>query len=211
MIGYKEDYFEWQKTLGKIGGIYDSPKFLGFVEHNDTLVDFGCGGGFILEKMPCLNKIGVEVNPTAREFCIKKGLKVVESIEEIEDTWASIIISNHVLEHVPNPIDILIQLKSKLQIGGKIIFIVPSERKVPYNPDNIDQHLYTWAEVNLGNLFTYAGFKVIKVEFIHARWGTRLLFLKSIFGDVGINLLWSLYSRIRNDKKEIRIVAERKD
>jgi SAM-dependent methyltransferase len=209
MIGYKKDYFEWQKSCGILGGTYDSLKFSKFINSNDTLIDFGCGGGFILDKMPCSEKIGIEINPVAREFCINKGLKVVESIHDIPDNWASVIISNHVLEHIPNPLDSLHELKKKIRNGGKIIFIVPNERNIHYNPNNIDQHLYTWAEVNLGNLFSYAGFKVLKVEIIHLRWGKKFLFLRKIFGDNGIKLFWNIYSRIRNDKKEIRIIAEK--
>lgn len=209
MIGYDKDYFEWQKSCGTWGGIYDSIKFSEFVKPNDTLIDFGCGGGYILEKMPCAEKAGIEINPVARQFCLSKNLNVKESLDEIPEEWASIIISNHVLEHVPHPLSVLMDLKKKLKPKGKIIFIVPSERNIRYIPGNIDQHLYTWAEVNLGNLFKFAGYDIIRVEKVHLRWGIRFMFLQKLLGKQGILLFWNAYSRLRNDKKEIRIIAEK--
>ena len=40
---YEKEYFEWQKEMGKIGGILEQFKFEKFLDENDIVLDFGCG------------------------------------------------------------------------------------------------------------------------------------------------------------------------
>lgn len=37
---------------------------------------------------------------------------------------------------------------------------MPHETKYRYNADDVNKHLYTWSEMNLGNLFDAAGYVV---------------------------------------------------
>jgi len=49
MTHYDEKYFNWQKEIGKIGGYLNKFKFEEEVKDNDILMDFGCGGGYLLD------------------------------------------------------------------------------------------------------------------------------------------------------------------
>ena len=152
MSHYKEEYFNWQKEVGEFGGIANLFKFEKHIALDDSVIDFGSGGGFLLANLNCKQKIGVEINDVARSYSKELGIESVESIEMVEDNWADVIISNHALEHVENPLSSLKKILSKLKTGGKIIFVVPHERKQLYKENDKHQHLFTWSEANLGNL-----------------------------------------------------------
>lgn len=47
---YDAEYFNWQKNIGAFGGWANSFKFKNSISKSDTVIDFGCGGGFLLKK-----------------------------------------------------------------------------------------------------------------------------------------------------------------
>ena len=48
MTHYDKKYFDWQKQVGVIGGYLNKFKFESQVKDTDVLMDFGCGGGYLL-------------------------------------------------------------------------------------------------------------------------------------------------------------------
>tara|TARA_R110000868_G_scaffold113814_1_gene305209 strand:- start:53 stop:709 length:657 start_codon:yes stop_codon:yes gene_type:complete len=217
MEHYKKEYFEWQKNHGEFGGISNLFKFRSYINKDDNVIDFGSGGGYLLYNIECKNKIGIEINDVARDFSIKNGVHSVKSPNEIDDDWADIIISNHALEHTENPLFELKRLHNKLKKNGKIVFVVPHEKRKKYNPDNIHQHFFTWAEINLGNLFNHAGYRVLKVEDLKY---TNLPKFRTMRKLLGPNLFFisgkvyhffrSMFSFLyKSDISQIRIVAEK--
>jgi len=64
---YDQRYFEYQKEGGNFGGHAELFKFQHFIQPTDSVVDFGCGGGFLLAELVCGRRVGVDVNPSARE------------------------------------------------------------------------------------------------------------------------------------------------
>ena len=112
---YDEDYFKYQRPIGEIGSKLDIYNFEEYINETDTVIEFGSGGGYLLNLINAKEKIGIEINPIAREYAKKMGIKSVKYMEKIPDEYADIIISTHVLEHVDNPLDILKGLKKKLK------------------------------------------------------------------------------------------------
>ena len=114
----------------------------------DVLMDFGCGGGYLLNNFNNTKKFGFEINKAAWEECKKHGIDVYDKFEDIEDNSIDVIISNHAMEHVPLPLNTLKDLYKKLKIGGNIVIVIPceqpSESSFYYKPDDINQHLHTW-------------------------------------------------------------------
>ena len=45
---YDEKYFSWQKLVGQFGGEANKIKFDNFIKENQKVLDFGCGGGYLL-------------------------------------------------------------------------------------------------------------------------------------------------------------------
>jgi SAM-dependent methyltransferase len=156
------DCFRWQSGAGAFGARINAHKFEALISPHDTVVDFGCGGGFLLANLNCRRRIGIEINPIARRHAAELGVECYASAEELPDGIADVIISDHALEHVPYPIDALRTLRRKLKLGGALSICVPIDnwrRDRRYDPADQNHHLHTWTPQLLGNTLFEAGFK----------------------------------------------------
>jgi len=207
---YDADYFDWQKNIGAFGGIANLIKFQPYISPSDRLVDFGCGGGYLLANIDCAEKIGVEVNPTASDAARARGLQIVDDLRELPDNWASVVISNHALEHVYHPFAIASEMLRVLHPGGRAVIVVPCDRyDMAFRPDDINQHLYSWSPMNLGNLFSHAGFEIIDcANFVHA-WPPNYERIVRRFGWSVFHFLARLHGRRERRWKQVRLVARK--
>lgn len=209
---YGRDYFDWQSGIGQFSAVADGFKFRDFISPSDRVVDFGCGGRFLLASLPCGARKGVEINPVAREECRRQGIEAHASLDEMPDGWADVAISNHALEHVTQPLDTLQLLMRKLRPGGRAVFVVPCEGyRTRYYENNRDNHLYTWSPINLGNLFRSAGFTVERVERVAHRWPPKPHLVQRLVGWPAFHLLAKATAYLRPGLTQIRIVATRPD
>lgn len=209
---YNEDYFNWQKNIGAFGGWANLIKFEKHITPEMNVIDFGCGGGFLLQNIKCKNKIGIEINDEARKNLDNTEIKTFKYVHDAPDNWADCIISNHVLEHVNDPLNQLVALKSKLKKGGAIIFVVPCDSiKYKYKPNDINYHLFSWSPMNLGNLFTEAGYKVVESKaFIH-KWPPYYYKISKIFGKKIFHFICRIYARIETSWYQTKVVAIKVD
>src|SRR5262249_36852284 len=183
------DYYNWQRQIGEVGAALNAWKFVGHIQPTDTVVDFGCGGGALLASLDCAVRVAVEPNPVARADAKLRGIRVVESAAELPTGEADLVISNHVLEHVLNPLDQLRELRRSMKRGGKIVLVVPSEHASrAYRSGDIDHHLYTWTPLLLGNLLGEAGFQRVEAHLVRLAWRPQyrhLLRFPLVFKAVG--------------------------
>ena len=209
-IYYDETYFRWQAPLGEFGGWANQTKFAGHIAANSTVLDFGCGGGFLLKNMPCGKRVGVELNPVAADAARKNGIEVYRTVEEVPDSYVDVVISNNALEHTLYPLQELKALHKKLRVGGRIVFVVPCESiSYAYQPNDTNRHLYSWSPMCIGNLFTEAGFAVIEAQpYIH-KWPPAYRFIAKICGRRLFNMACRLYGRIERTWFQVRVVAEK--
>jgi hypothetical protein len=157
-------------------------------------VDYGCGGGHLLANLTCAERKGVEVNAVARAQAIRNGVDCVESTDELPDGWADVLISNSALEHVEHPLLELRKLLPKLRAGGTAVFVVPHETLASvYDPTDINKHLYTWSPLNLGNLFTVAGFSVKSVTPSRLMWPPKYKELYRLVGERAFLAFCAIY------------------
>ncbi len=119
---YDENYFDWQKNIGAFGGWANSFKFTENISANHTVIDFGCGGGFLLRHLSCGKKIGIEPNPAAassvKNFGIQHFLSTSEALKKLGEEVADLIISNNALEHTLDPLQEIKNLRALLKVGG---------------------------------------------------------------------------------------------
>lgn len=208
---YDARYFDWQSSIGAFGGIANLPKFEDYVQPTDRVIDFGCGGGYLLANLEAAAKLGIEPNATAREEAAARfGLDCVAGTAEVEDGWADVIISNHALEHTRHPLRELERLRPKLRPGGRIVFVVPCEHiGHRYRPGDVNHHLYSWSPMAAGNLFTEAGYEVQASEpFIH-KWPPRYRRIMRWFGPRIFHLVCRVYARVERSWFQVRVVAVR--
>ena len=207
---YGDDYFQWQRHVGVFSAEADKFKFATEVTARDKVIDFGCGGGYILNALSCAEKIGVEVNPFARDQCRRLGIEARPSLDTIEDGWADVVISHHALEHVAEPFAALLAVARKLRPGGKAVFVVPCENiRTRYKPNDINNHLYTWSPLNLGNLFAAAGFRVETSKWLIHRWVPKARIVQRIVGWRLFHVLSTLTAVLRRDVTQVKIVASK--
>jgi 2-polyprenyl-3-methyl-5-hydroxy-6-metoxy-1,4-benzoquinol methylase len=97
------------------------------------ILDVGCGEGSLLkeikQRMPSVQTVGVEPDVAFAEFARDYlQSKVYLSLAELSESGESafdLIIVNHVLEHVENPVDLLSRLKNIIGRYGSIYVDVP--------------------------------------------------------------------------------------
>lgn len=208
---YKADYFEWQRQMGLFGAWVDSHKFQPFIGSTDTVIDFGCGGGYLLNALRCKRKIGIEPNPSAASsiegFGITRFANSAEARMAMGESFADVIISTNVLEHTLNPLQELKDLRRLLKPGKAIHFIVPCDSvHLAYKPGDINHHLFSWSPMNLGNIFTEAGYEVRYAKpYIHKwpRYSERIAKL----GWTVFNLSCKIWARIDNGWAQVEVNA----
>jgi SAM-dependent methyltransferase len=197
-VHYDARYFAWQRRIGEFGGRVNPFKFRDYIQPTDRVLEFGCGGGYLLANLKCQDRAGIEVNPSAIEVAKSNGILCYTNTEQVSDEWADVIISHSALEHVSRPLDELIALRRKLRRGGLIVFFVPCEAADwLYKSGDINQHLYTWSPMSLGNLFASAGFHVTRVDVIRHAWPPGSPALFRLIGEPGFRLVARLYWLVR--------------
>lgn len=133
-----------------------------------TVLDFGCGTGGVIARVPASKRIGIELGEEARILAEAKGVKTHTSLSAVPDATVDLAISYHALEHVDSPVEIMIELRRVLKLGGYLRVVVPAEhpllKKQRQWCENRDKHLYTWTPLLLGNLAERAGFSDIRTH-----------------------------------------------
>lgn len=171
---YNKKYLAWQKKAGLYGAEQDTGYYRDMIKPTDTVLDFGCGGGYILEALPGKRKYGVDINEAALQLAATKGIKTYTSLSSLpRQTTFDVIITHHTLEHVDNPYEILMLLQKKLKKNGIIIGVLPIDdwrNQKNYRMKDVNNHLYTWTPLLLRNLLVRAGFKIISISLITSAW-----------------------------------------
>lgn len=203
----------------KFGRIIQSEYFRPYADKEKVLLDFGCSDGLFLRHLSAKERIGVEVNPTAREKCKDLSeeenipVELHESLQTINENRADVVISNHALEHVLNPYEILQEIHRILKPNGVFVVCVPfddwrSQSHDKWRKNNPDNHLYTWSPLNLGNLLTEAGFSVLKTKLCTKAWSPKIFWIHKLFGKKVFDMACRLLSFVKN-RREILCVAEK--
>lgn len=159
-------YFQNQYKGGIRQGEIEARKFREFISPNSRVLDFGCGSGTILHNLQCSTKIGVEINPVARETANAFGITTYDDLSKVPDNSFDVVISNHALEHVESPFNELEKIYQKLVEGGEFIIFVPIDDwrvQQRIDPNDKRHHLYTWTPQLFFNLLSDAGFAVEKI------------------------------------------------
>ena len=168
-----EEYYAWQSKGARLGAELELHKFAEHVDADSTVVDFGCGGGYLLELLGAREAVGVEPNDAARRGAAARGLRVVAETRELPDGFADVVISNHALEHTLRPLDELSEMNRILRPDGHLVIWLPvddwrTQRR--RNPRDINHHLYTWTPQLLSNLLDEADFDVMETRVVTYAW-----------------------------------------
>jgi len=211
---YDDAYFRRQVDIGAFGGWANRSKFERHVRPDDAVLDFGCGGGFLLKGLECARRMGVEINPAAAKVARENGVEVFGSLDDVPDESADVVISNHALEHALRPLDELRAMRRKVRPGGKVVIVVPCESILAnYVPGDVNNHLYTWSPMNLGNALNEAGFKVLESKVYLHKWPPKWRKFVGVYkrNRALFDLLSRLTALVRWKSFQVRAVAQRVD
>ena len=195
-----------------LGRKYQSRYFSPFCREDKVLLDFGFGDGTLVRELPAAKRFGVEINPTCREkirsMNVTHGqqIDVFESSHGLADQSIDVAISNHCLEHVPDPLGTLTELNRVLKPGGDLVIVVPfddwrQKGHRTWHPNNLDQHLFTWSPLNLGNLLSAAGFTVDTIELCSRAWSPRLFWIHRLAGDAAFEVACRILSMLKQRRE----------
>lgn len=207
-MAYDEKYFDWQKQVGMFGGKANMFKFEEYIHGAVDVLDFGCGGGYLLDNITTTGrKVGIEINPAARAEAESKGIECFPDFTKMNDSSIDVVISNHALEHVENPVQVLKEFKRVLKDGGVAVVVVPHESSKVVNMNDHNLHLFTWTPQNLVNLFATCGFELFDYGSICHMWPPHFQKIQKIFGWKVFHRICRLYCRIKGTGYQTRVVG----
>lgn len=97
-------------------------------------LEIGCGEGFFRENLnPDCEYWGIEYSSIAAESARNRLTKVLEGAysachEKLPEKYFDLVVCNDVIEHMPDHMEFLTQIKSKIAPGGVIIGSIPNIR-----------------------------------------------------------------------------------
>ena len=145
------------------------------VPRNMRLLDVGCGGGYFLRIAKRLGAIeqGVEPSEYAAGIAQQQGLNVFcGTLEEfaatnIDSAKFDVVTANHVIEHVPNPVETLQAMKQLLAPNGFIWIAVPNAAypinraiKGRWHSADLPYHLMQFSPSSIAQAGRQAGLKL---------------------------------------------------
>jgi SAM-dependent methyltransferase len=186
-------------------------KLASLIRPDDVVLEYGVGSGWNLAGLRCRRKIGFDVADFLEASLRSLGIEFVADTKVLPEASVDVVICHHVLEHVPNPPDVLAEMRRLLKPSGRLLLYVPFEiegRYEHFNPGEANHHLYSWNAQTLGNLVEETGFKVEEAgigEFGYDRfaaaWATKLR-----AGETGFRCLRRMLHAIR-PAFEVRVRA----
>lgn len=133
------------------------------VAPGQTVLEWGCGAGWNLAQLRAARRLGLDVTPGLRETVERRGVEFLTATGALPDAAVDVVLSHHSLEHVPDPLSALAEMRRLLRPGGRLLLAVPYEvtrAQRRYDPAEPNHHLFAWNPQTLGNLVALAGFRV---------------------------------------------------
>lgn len=176
--------------------LYHLKWMVGNILKGGKVLDFGCGLGRFLSFLPShFEKYGIEINPQAVQFIKRHSpeIKIFSNLSRLPERNTlkfDLITLWHVLEHLDNPQEILVQLVNLLKKEGYLILSTPNSSSLGFKiSQNHWFHLDTprhLAIYNLKNLLPL--FKKLKLKIIAVKWN---------WPEYPLDFFWSIYNRFK--------------
>jgi SAM-dependent methyltransferase len=141
-------------------------------------LDIGSSAGTLLEviqKRYNCTSVGVEPGDAYRTLSQERGWEVVDDLEDIKDKYLAsfdLVTIAHVLEHLPDPVGYLCNLREKwMRPEGHLLIEVPNL----YGHTALElSHLAAYTTMTMRRLLNRAGYQMIELE-AHGNPRSRLL------------------------------------
>lgn len=137
-----------------------------------SILDIGAGTGDFLSFIQSESRsvTGIEPNSKARELAQNKGIFLEEDINNVKGKVFDVITMWHVLEHVPNLKETILNVEALLKPNGVLIVAVPNfysfdaaYYKSFWAAFDVPRHLWHFSKVSMNKLFTDK-FSLLKIS-----------------------------------------------
>lgn len=110
--------------------------------HKTRVIEFGMGWGYWSRMAAAFNYnvTGLELSSERIAHAQAMGVAVADDFSQVEPSSADFIYANQVLEHVADPRDIIVQLKSLLAPSGILLLRVPDGKGIANTLRNSGWH-----------------------------------------------------------------------
>jgi len=136
------------------------------------LLDIGAGTGdfLVVAKNDGWLITGIEPSLKAKTIAINKGVNFAENLSDLESNSFDVITMWHVLEHVPNLDEYILELKRLIKPTGTIIIAVPNFKSFDANfygrhwaAFDVPRHIWHFSKTTIDKLFSEKNMKLVEV------------------------------------------------
>lgn len=143
-----------------------------FAHEQGRLLDLGCGSGSFMARMQKWgwDVVGIEPDPKAvAHLKGKYNFDIRTSLIGCDDLAGSfdLITMNHLIEHLPDPLQTLKQCRKLLRPNGRVIVVTPNARSLGlyifgqfWRGLEAPRHFHVFTATSLRDTFKAAGFEV---------------------------------------------------
>ena len=199
----------------------------GYANNNKSLLDFGAGTGEFL--LAAENNgwtvEGVEPNRDARMRSREKRMELCRNMDALAKKQFQVITLWHVLEHLPDLENQILQLVWRLEDDGTMIIAVPNFKSYDakhykdfWAAYDVPRHLWHFSRTSIEMLFTKHGLEVVRtkpmvfdafyVSLLSEKYKSgKLIFIKAFF----MGLFSNISGWLTKEHSSIIYILQKKD
>jgi 2-polyprenyl-3-methyl-5-hydroxy-6-metoxy-1,4-benzoquinol methylase len=168
----KRSLFERAYHLIKGIALKNKLKLINSQSQKGRILDIGAGTGdfLVVAKNDGWDTIGIEPSEKAKGIAINKSVKFADSLSVLENNSFDVITMWHVLEHVPNLDEYIVELKRLLKPTGTIIIAVPNFKSFDaeyygkfWAAYDVPRHIWHFSKTAIEKLFSEKEMKLVEV------------------------------------------------
>jgi 2-polyprenyl-3-methyl-5-hydroxy-6-metoxy-1,4-benzoquinol methylase len=147
-------------------------KLINAQSQKGKLLDIGAGTGdfLVVAKNDGWEATGIEPSEKAKAIAVSKGVSFVNNLSDLKSHSFDVITMWHVLEHIPNLNDYILELKRLLKPNGTILIAVPNFKSFDaeyygrfWAAYDVPRHIWHFSKTAIKKLFAEKEMELIEV------------------------------------------------
>jgi 2-polyprenyl-3-methyl-5-hydroxy-6-metoxy-1,4-benzoquinol methylase len=168
----KRSLFERMYHLIKNIALKNKVKLINSQSEKGKLLDIGAGTGdfLVVAKNDGWETTGIEPSTKAKTIAMNKGVNFADNLSDLESHSFDVITMWHVLEHVPNLDEYILELKRLVKPTGTILIAVPNFKSFDANyygkfwaAFDVPRHIWHFSKTAIDKLFAEKEMKLVEV------------------------------------------------